>query len=138
MRKPVYAHMRTTKAHLRSLISAFVVRCLDSIISLLSTCISDISNLYIASVAVQACLSLTWSKTLKTGFLVTWLNYYIHVLTCISPTTCLTSVVFCLLISCISKYTGSMWFLLLLTKYGWPVLSKLSENNDKISFHFWR
>ena len=55
-------------AHPRSLISTFVVHCLDSIISLVS--ISEISSLQLTSVAAQAGLSLTWSKTLKTGFLV--------------------------------------------------------------------
>ena len=39
-------------AHLRSLISTFVVPCLDSIIPLVS--ISEISSLYRASVAAQA------------------------------------------------------------------------------------
>ena len=39
-------------AHPRSLISAFVVHCLDSIIPLVS--ISEISSLYIAYVAAQA------------------------------------------------------------------------------------
>ena len=43
-------------AHPRSLISTFVVRCLDSIIPLVS--ISEMSSLYLASVAVQAGLSL--------------------------------------------------------------------------------
>ena len=52
-------------------ISAFVVRCLDSIIPLVS--ISEMANLYLASVAAQAGLCLTWSQILKTGFLVTWL-----------------------------------------------------------------
>ena len=47
-------------AHPRSLISAFAVRCLDSIIPLVS--ISKISSLYLASVAVQAALSLPWSQ----------------------------------------------------------------------------
>ena len=42
-------------AHLRSLISAFVVRCLDSIIPLIS--ISEISSLYLASGPAQASLS---------------------------------------------------------------------------------
>ena len=56
-------------AHPRSLISAFVVRCLDSIIPLVS--ISAISNLCLASVAAQAGLSLPWSQIPKTGFLVT-------------------------------------------------------------------
>ena len=56
-------------AHRRSLISTFVVRCLDSIIPLVS--IYDISSLYLASVAAQAGLSLVWSQTPKTGFLVT-------------------------------------------------------------------
>ena len=58
-------------AHSRSLISTFVVRYLDNIISVLA--ISEISRLELVSVAEQASLSLTWSETLKTGFLVTWL-----------------------------------------------------------------
>ena len=58
--------------HLRSLISTFVVHCLDSVISLVL--ISEISNLQLVSVAVQAGLGLTGSKTLKTGFLVTRLK----------------------------------------------------------------
>ena len=67
MRKPAYAIC----AHLRSLISAIVDRCLDSIISLVPT--FAISRLRLVSVDEQAILSLTLSKTLKTGFLVTWL-----------------------------------------------------------------
>ena len=55
--------------HPRSLISAFVVHCLDSIIPLVS--ISKISSLYLASVDVQAGLSLPLLQTPKTGFLVT-------------------------------------------------------------------
>ena len=47
-------------AHPRSLISAFVVRCLDSIIPILAT--SRISRLYLVPVAEQAGLSLTWSQ----------------------------------------------------------------------------
>ena len=58
-------------AHPRSLISTFVVRCLDSTLPAVS--ISEISSLYLASVAAHAGLSLTWSETPKTGFLVTWL-----------------------------------------------------------------
>ena len=57
--------------HPRSLISPFVVRCLDSIIHLVS--ISKMSILYLASLATQAGLSLTWSQTLKTDFLLMWL-----------------------------------------------------------------
>ena len=53
-------------AHSRSLISAFVVRCLDSIISLVS--ISEISSLYLSSIAEQAGLSLTWSQTPEDTF----------------------------------------------------------------------
>ena len=45
--------------------------CLDSIISLVS--ISEFSSLYLVSVAAQASLSLTWSETPNTGFLMTWL-----------------------------------------------------------------
>ena len=44
-------------------------RCLDSIIPLNS--IHEISSFYLASVAEQADLSLTWSKPRKTGFLMT-------------------------------------------------------------------
>ena len=58
-------------AHPRSLISAFVVHCLDSTIPLVS--ISKISSLHLASVAAQASLCLTWLETPKTGFLVMWL-----------------------------------------------------------------
>ena len=53
-------------AHPRSLISAFVVRCLDSIISL--DYIAEISRLQLASVAAQASLSLTWSETPEDTF----------------------------------------------------------------------
>ena len=53
----------------RSLISAFVVRCLDSI-----TPMVYISSLHLASVAGQAGLSLPWSQIPKTGFLMTRLN----------------------------------------------------------------
>ena len=45
-------------AHPHSLISAFVVRCLDSIISILA--ISKISRLWLVSVAELAGLSFTW------------------------------------------------------------------------------
>ena len=58
-------------AHPHSLISAFVVCCLDSIISLDS--IAEISRRQLAPVAVQAGLSLTWLKTPKTHVLVAWL-----------------------------------------------------------------
>ena len=58
--------------HPRSLISTFVVCCLDSIIPLVS--ISNILSLYLASEAEQPGLSLTWSQTPMTGFLVTGLN----------------------------------------------------------------
>ena len=60
-------------AHPRSLISTFVVRCLDSMICILA--LSKDWGFYLASVAEQASLSLPWSQTPKTGFLVTWFNY---------------------------------------------------------------
>ena len=53
-------------AHPCSLISAFVVRCLDSVMSLVS--VSKISSLMLASVAEQASLSLTWSETREDMF----------------------------------------------------------------------
>ena len=72
MRKPVltYANNKGADrfAHPRSLINAFVIHCLDSIISLVS--IFEIPSLYLASVAAQAGLCLTWSQTPKTGFVV--------------------------------------------------------------------
>ena len=52
--------------HPRSLISAFVVPCLDSIISLDS--IAEISRLQLASVPVQSGLCLAWSETLEDTF----------------------------------------------------------------------
>ena len=78
MRKPVLAtckqqRCRTACASAQSdTCSTFVVRYLDSIIPLIS--ISEISRLYLVSIFEQAGLSLTWSKNLKTGVLVTWLN----------------------------------------------------------------
>ena len=59
----------------RSLISAFVVRCLDSIIPLVS--ISEISSLYLVSVTAQTGLSLPWLQTPKTGFLVKKLIFFL-------------------------------------------------------------
>ena len=56
-----------------SMITAFVVRCLDSIIPLLA--IAEISRPKPVSVAKQAGLSLNWSQTPKAGFVVRWLIY---------------------------------------------------------------
>ena len=53
-------------AHPRSLINAFVVHCLDSVMFLVS--VTKISSLMLASVAEQANLSLTWSETQKDMF----------------------------------------------------------------------
>ena len=53
-------------AHPRSLISAFVVRCLDSVMALVS--VTKISSLMLASVAEQVILSLTWSATPEDTF----------------------------------------------------------------------
>ena len=63
-------------AHPRSLISAVVFHCLDSIISLDS--IAEISRLQLASVAAQVGLCLAWSETPepKTRFVVSWLIYF--------------------------------------------------------------
>ena len=64
-----YANNKGADQPPRSLISAFVVLCLDGIIPLVS--MYELSSLYLASVAAQAGLYLPWSQTLKTGFLVT-------------------------------------------------------------------
>ena len=69
--KTYLCQMRTTKAQPSSLISTFVVRCLDIIIPILAK--SKISTL-----DEQTGLSLTWSKPPKIGFLMTRLNYTIH------------------------------------------------------------
>ena len=53
-------------AHLLSLISAVVVHCLDSVMSLVS--VTKISSLMLASVAEQASLNLTWSETPEDTF----------------------------------------------------------------------
>ena len=47
-------------AHPRSLISTFVVRCLDSMMCILA--VSKVSRLQLIPVAEQTSLSLTWSK----------------------------------------------------------------------------
>ena len=67
--KTCLCRMRTTKAQ----ISAFVVRCLDSIIPLVS--MSEILSFNLLSVAAQAGLCLTLTQTAKTGFLVTRLKW---------------------------------------------------------------
>ena len=53
-------------AHPRNLISTFVVRFLDNMISLVS--IAEISSLYLVSLAEQTGLSLTWSKISEDTF----------------------------------------------------------------------
>ena len=64
-------------AHPCSPISTFVVRCLDSVIPLVS--MSKTASLYLVSVAEQSGLCLTWSKTPKTGFLMTRLILFFNV-----------------------------------------------------------
>ena len=63
-------------AHPRSLICAFVVRCLYSIISLDS--MAEISKLQLASVAAQAGLCLGWSETPEDTFSHGVAHMYIH------------------------------------------------------------
>ena len=58
--------------HPCSLICTFVVHYLESIILILAK--SIVSRLYLVCVAEQAGLSLTWSQTLKPGFLMTGLK----------------------------------------------------------------
>ena len=63
--------MRTTKVQISLCIHAVWSTPLDSIIPLLAR--AEISRPYLVSVAEQASLSLNWSLTTKTGFLVMWL-----------------------------------------------------------------
>ena len=60
-------------AHPHSLISAFVFRCLYSVMSLVS--VTKISSLILASVAEQANLSLVWSETPEDTFCRVWLTF---------------------------------------------------------------
>ena len=74
-RKPVFELVNNNPsdqpAHPGSLISAFVIRFLEStcIISKLAT--REISIFKLVSVAEQVGLSMTWSEIAKTGFLTT-------------------------------------------------------------------
>ena len=61
-RKPVFGGLL-----LRDTISAFIFRLLESIMTKLAT--GKISILLVDTVAELTCLSMTWSETLKTGFL---------------------------------------------------------------------
>ena len=60
--------------HPRNLISAFVIRLLESIIYKLTT--GEIAIFYLVSVAEESGLKLALSKTLKAGFLEMGPNYY--------------------------------------------------------------
>ena len=73
-----YANNKGTDqpTHLRGLISAFVVCCLDSVMSLVS--VIKISSLMLASVAEQASLSLTWSETSEDTFSHDEAHIYTH------------------------------------------------------------
>ena len=66
-------------AHLRSLINAFVICCLDGIVPLVS--ISEVSSLYLASLAAEAGLSQPWLQSPKTGFLVMRLTLFMQWIT---------------------------------------------------------
>ena len=62
-------------AHPRRLISAFVIRFLQSTISRLAT--TKISNFHLVCVAEETGFCLALSETLKKGFLATSPNYYL-------------------------------------------------------------
>ena len=86
MRKPVHAICE--QRHRSACTSAqsdqcLCFHCLDSIIPLLA--IAEISRPYIVSSAKQVGLSLNWSQTPKTGFLMKRLIY------CVSKGTCFTA-----------------------------------------------
>ena len=63
----VYNKGADQPVHSRSLIITFVVRCLDSMIRILA--ISKFLRFWLASVAEQAGLNLTWSKIPEDTFL---------------------------------------------------------------------
>ena len=60
--------------HPRSLINAFVVRSVDSILSLVSR--SEISRFYLISIAEQAGLNITWSQTPEDTFSLDGPNFH--------------------------------------------------------------
>ena len=68
MRKSAFIYVNNKDTyqpvHLHSLISVFIVPCLDRIIHLIS--ISEISGFWLTSVAEQTRLNLNWPKTPKT------------------------------------------------------------------------
>ena len=80
MRKPVLPYANDKDAdqsvHPRSLVSAFVFRCLDSLVVCLVPLVSifKMSSPYLVSVTAQTGLRLPWSQTPKTDFLMTWLK----------------------------------------------------------------
>ena len=65
--------MADQPVHLHSLISAFAICSLESIITKIATC--KISIFKLVSIAVQASLSLNWSQIGKAGVLVRRPNY---------------------------------------------------------------
>ena len=65
--------MQTTRAHPRSLVSAFVIHLLESVKYQLATCKILITQLVL--VAQQVRLSLTWSQATKAGFLLMRLKW---------------------------------------------------------------
>ena len=81
MRKTVLSYANNKgadqPAHPRSLISAFVVRCVDSLIPMLAKTKLSRLYLYTASAAEQAGLSRTWSQTQNPGLLMTWPILYL-------------------------------------------------------------
>ena len=66
----MFANNTDQPGHPRSLISAFVIRLLESIIFKRDA--SEISMFSVVSVAEQAGLGMTFSETLKTGFDAPW------------------------------------------------------------------
>ena len=80
-------------AHPRSLISAFVIRCLDSIIPLVYR-YPKFQASSLVSVGKQTGLSLGWSEKPKTGFLMTWLVYLCRALISFHKFCCVWALIF--------------------------------------------
>ena len=76
--KPVFGGLRTTQVQtsLLILISAFVIRLLESIISIFDT--SEISIIYLLSLDEETGLRLALSETPKTGFVKLWPIWFQH------------------------------------------------------------
>ena len=112
--------MRTTKVKISLHICTSVVLCLDSILPVVS--ISKISSFYLASVTVQASLSLPWSQNPEDRFSRDMANF-------IMPSWILAEMTF--------KLKNILKALLNLTNKIWSKFDEKFKNTKKYIFESW-